>query len=168
MYRVRDVMTRAPICVTTTTSVSEARRLLQQHRIRHLPVLDRQTRRLVGIVSDRDVMITDLELARSLAALQSDLLDGHYRQVTAVMKSPVHTVGPDDPVEVAARSLVDHRVGALPVLLSDRVVGIVSTADVLRSVVAAARIEALRGAVRPMMTMPWFGDARPGRPDPPP
>jgi CBS domain-containing protein len=167
VYKVRDVMTSAPVSATTATSVAEARRLLQQHRIRHLPVLDAATGRLVGIVSDRDVTIGDPELARSLAALQSDLVHGQYRQVEAVMTSPVRTIGPDVGVDVAAQVLFDHRIGALPVVSRDRLVGIITTADVLRGVVAAGRLEAVRSDYgrHPMLAMPRFGDTRPGRPE---
>jgi CBS domain-containing protein len=166
-YVVRDVMTARPVTVTSATSVSEARRLLLQHRIRHLPVLDPQDGRLIGIVSDRDVLITDVELSESLERMQSDLVHGQYRQVAALMKAPVIAVDMDAPVWKAAALLVDHRVGALPVLHGDRLVGIISTADVLRGVIGAARIEASRDDA-PMMPMPLFGDIRPGRPEPGP
>jgi CBS domain-containing protein len=168
MNLVRDVMTARPVTVTSATSISEARRLLQQHRIRHLPVLDPGDGRLIGIISDRDVMITDVELSQSLERMQSDLLHGLYRQVATVMKAPVIVVDMEAAVYEAAALLVDHRVGALPVVHGDRLVGIISTADVLRGVIGAARIEASGNDFPPMVPMPLFGDVRPGRPEPRP
>jgi len=52
---VRDLMTPAPLSVSPNTPVDEVRALMQQHRIRHLPVLE--DGRLVGIVSDRDIRL---------------------------------------------------------------------------------------------------------------
>lgn len=158
--RVREAMTPSPVTVTPRTSVSEARRLLHRHRVRHLPVVEGD--RLVGILSDRDVMITDRQLAESLAALQSDLVDGRYRQIHSVMRRALFTVTPDTPVPAAARTLADRRIGALPVVERGRLVGILTATDCLRLLQqreAPAHAPPQSVAFSPMPP----GDERPGR-----
>ncbi len=128
--RVRDVMTPDPVSVTPRTSVAEARRLMQRHRIRHLPVVDHG--RLVGIVSDRDVVLGDPQLRTALAALHSDLLSGAERPVAELLHAPVHTAAADEDLAAAAARLRDRRVNALPVVDGDRLVGMLTTSDCLQ------------------------------------
>ncbi|MQB01916.1 MAG: CBS domain-containing protein [Actinobacteria bacterium] len=73
MY-VRDVMTPDPVVAWPSTSVLYARRLMERHGIRHLPVV--ADAGAVGMVSARDIVMTDQQLAASLAELQSDLVTG--------------------------------------------------------------------------------------------
>ena len=126
---VRQIMTRRVVTVRPETTLAEARRLLDEHRIRHLPVL--LDGRLAGIVSDRDL--------RSAA--------GANRRQTAVdeiMTPTPFIVGPDTRVEEAARLMLDHRVGGLPVVEAGQLVGIVTSDDLLRAllvVVEAATLE---------------------------
>lgn len=90
--RVRDWMNTDPIVVGPATEVREARSLLHQNDIRHLPVVDEG--RLVGIVSDRDVRIDDRSL-RQLAALERvGQAAGEGKPVEAVMSpGPMSSVG---------------------------------------------------------------------------
>jgi acetoin utilization protein AcuB len=118
---VREIMTVTPLTVTPATPVSQARRLLQTYRIRHLPVVDPETGRLVGILSDRDLTPPD---------------DG---PVETVMSAPVQTVSPGAPVLQTARRLADERIGALPVLAGDRLVGIVTAVDCLKALAEPTR-----------------------------
>ena len=116
---VRDVMTRALVTVGRHDSCASARRLMDEHRIRHLPVVE--DGRLVGIVSDRD--------------LRSVPVGGPAVIVDRIMaRSPV-AVAPQTRIEHAARLMLDGRIGALVVVERDAVVGIVSYVDVLRAFV---------------------------------
>jgi CBS domain-containing protein len=166
---VRDWMTRRVITVSPKTSVLNARRLLQLHGFRHLPVTD--SGRVVGMISDRDIRVTDTALARSLASLESDLLTGRYRRVDNVMSTPVHTTSPDAPIAVAAQIMVSHHIGALPVVGPEGLVGIIGLTDCVRallgSVTQAApgeHVADLHVDVDAPVPM-GEGDARPGRPD---
>jgi CBS domain-containing protein len=116
---VRDVMTRELVTITPATLPDEARRLMDAHRIRHLPVVSGD--RLVGMVSDRDL--------RSAAASAAPLTAG------AVMARAPVTVTPDTRIEHAARLMLDRRFGALPVMDGDALAGIVTYTDVLRAFV---------------------------------
>jgi acetoin utilization protein AcuB len=125
---VRQIMTRRVVTLRPETTLVEARRLLDEHRIRHLPVL--VDGRLAGIVSDRDL--------RSAA--------GAHRPQTAVdeiMTPTPFTVGPDTRVEEAARLMLDHRVGGLPVVEAGQLVGIVTSDDLLRALLVVVETAAL-------------------------
>lgn len=128
MY-VRVVMTPDPVVVWPSTSVLYARRLMERHGIRHLPVV--ADAGVVGMVSARDIVMTDRQLAASLAELQSDLVTGRYRRVESVMSTPVVTAAPDMPLDAAARLLATRRIGALPVVDNSWLVGILTTTDCL-------------------------------------
>lgn len=139
---VSEWMTPNVITVSPKTSVLNARRLLQLHGFRHLPVTDGD--RVLGMISDRDIRVTDTALARSLASLESDLLTGRYRRVESVMSSPVHTATLGTPVATAAHDMISRRIGALPVVDGDALVGtdvlvgIIGLTDCARALLAAA------------------------------
>lgn len=142
--RVRHWMTRAPVTVTTQTSVLAARRLLHANHVRHLPVVDADGR-VVGMVSDRDVSLRDSELSQALSALQSDLLSGRYRRIETMMTAPVHVAAPDEPVRLAADLMLRWQVSGLPVVDEGCLVGIITTSDCLRALLR----ELDRGQPRP-------------------
>jgi len=169
--RVREWMSIHPVTITAQTSVLNARRLLRLHRVRHLPVVTSGDH-LVGIVSDRDIELRDDRIAVALSALQSDLLAGRYRCVDTIMAAPVHTVGPDEPVSLAAKLMLRWQVNALPVIDHGRLVGIVTTADCLRALVAQLHEQARHQQATGVMDddPDWYkltpmptGDDRPGR-----
>jgi CBS domain-containing protein len=161
---VRDVMTRDVVTVSPKTSVLNARRLLATHRIRHLPVVVGDE--VVGLVSSRDIAITDVQLIRSLDALESDLLTGRYRRIEAVMSAPAHVVTPDEPVQRAAEHMIDRRIGALPVVEHGRLVGIIALTDCVRAMLGDLRY-AVAAAPRVEAGLPSTA-RRPGQPDPKP
>jgi len=116
---VRDVMTRKVLTIGPETSCDEARRLMEQHRIRHLPVVAEG--RLVGMVSDRDV--------RSAAAQTRGTL------AEKIMTGDPVTITPETRVEHAARLMLDGRFGSLPVTDGQTLIGIVTYTDLLRAFV---------------------------------
>lgn len=125
----REVMTRWPVTVTPETSVMEARRLLRRHGCRHLPVVHGDA--VVGMVSDRDLLLRDRQLGDALGQLRSDLVSGRYRQVADVMSAPPLTVTAGTTVAAAAALLRRRGVSALPVVEDGRLVGIATTSDLL-------------------------------------
>ncbi len=118
---VREIMHRDPVTITADASLQEAYSLMQERGIRHLPVLEEGT--LAGIVTDRD-----LRLATS--ALSPHPFPPEAR-IGRIMRRPVHTADPLDPVEVAARTMRELKIGCLPVLEETRLVGIVTGIDLL-------------------------------------
>jgi acetoin utilization protein AcuB len=131
---VQDIMQTKLYTVTPETTLPEAVRLTGQRGIRHLPVLEGE--RLVGIVSDRDLKRAMASPATSLEIHELRyLLD--TLQVGEIMTRAVITIGPQAPVEDAARLMVLEKVGALPVTDHDRLIGLVTETDVLRLFVRA-------------------------------
>lgn len=101
--------------------------LMRIHRIRHVPVLEGE--RLVGIVSDRDV-----RHALPLRDLESDKIYGRELMTTPIgrvmTRNPI-TTDPDAPIREAAMIMGREKIGALPVVLGDRLLGIISAEDLL-------------------------------------
>jgi acetoin utilization protein AcuB len=124
-------MTIKPVTVTPDVSVTEALRLMTDRKIRRLPVLDGQGK-LVGIVSDRDLLLASPSPATSLAIWEiHDLLA--KLTVEKIMTREVITVPEDTPLEEAARIMVDNRIGGLPVLRDKALVGIISESDLFNT-----------------------------------
>jgi acetoin utilization protein AcuB len=134
--RVRDVMTASPITVPPDTPVLDARHLMLERRIRHLPVTDERGL-LTGIVTDRDIRLNLPSQATSLSVWEINHLLARLT-VDKVMTRSVLTVGPDRGARDAAQLMLDHTIGALPVVDGGRLVGIVTETDLLRAFVNSA------------------------------
>jgi CBS domain-containing protein len=139
--RVADVMSPDVITVTPEASIEMAARLLVNHGISGLPVVDDQGN-LVGIITERDLILRQKARERTpwwkTFFLDAERLARDYRKaqgttVGEVMTSPVVHVAPDTPIAVAAAILDQLRIGRLPVLAEDRLVGIVSRADLVKA-----------------------------------
>lgn len=128
---VRECMTLKPVVITPDTSATDALRLMRERQIRRLPVLDGHGR-LVGIVSDRDLLHASPSPATSLAIWEiHDLLA--KLKVDKVMTCDVFTVTEDTPLEEAARIMADSRIGGLPVMQGTVLVGIITESDLFKA-----------------------------------
>ncbi len=124
---VRDIMTKNVITITSDTYVLDAERIMDQNRIGRLPVVD--DGKLVGIVTKNDVLkasptSTTPTNQRHLFYLMSKLT------VKEIMKTTVLKISPDTPIEKAIAAAQKNKVGSLPVVEEDKVVGILTTNDV--------------------------------------
>jgi len=127
---VRDRMTPNPITATPDTSVKEALELLRNNPFRHLPVVDEEGR-LVGITTEKSLVYASPASDISLSVFEVNYLLSRMR-LEQVMTREVVTVSPDLPVEEAARVMIDHQIGCLPVVEEGRLVGIISDTDIFR------------------------------------
>ncbi len=129
--RARDLMTREPVVVEVGRSLAEAARLMHDFDLRHLPVVEHGT--LVGMLSDRDLR-TYLPYADQRAGADTDAIDRLADPVTAAMQPNLLKVGPEDGLELVIDTMVEWRVGAVPVVDpgTDKLAGIISYVDVLR------------------------------------
>lgn len=139
----RELMSGGVVTVHGETSVLAARDLMTRERIRHLPVVDARGG-LVGIVTDRDIRLNLPSQATSLSAQESNYLLSRLG-VAQIMTRPVITTGPDRPAAEVAQLMLEHRIGAVPIVEGDRLVGIVTDTDVVR---AFARIAAPSSGLR--------------------
>lgn len=127
--RVRDIMTAKPITVEPWTPMREARQRMAKERIRHLVVV--QDGRVVGIVTDRDIRLNMSSPAINLSLWGISHLLVRLT-VGDVMSRSVIVVDPDRPVAEAARIMVEHKIGALPVVDDGELTGIVTESDFVR------------------------------------
>jgi CBS domain-containing protein len=139
MDTVRQWMSRPAISAPVTMVLPEARRLLRQHHIRCLPVMDAEGR-LVGIVTEGDInRVSDSHV--------TDVRDYNlYHRIGnlpigEIMTHDPVTVTPDTPIIEVARLLLDNRIGGVPVLEDARVVGVVTESDLFRLIVTTYQIE---------------------------
>jgi len=128
--KVRELMSGAPITVRPDTTVFEARRLMLKERIRHLLVTE--DRRLVGIITDRDIRLNLPSQATSLSMWEVNYLLAKLT-VGQVMTKSVIITGPDRDARAAAQLMLEHKVGALPVLDGEHLIGILTETDILRA-----------------------------------
>jgi acetoin utilization protein AcuB len=108
---VREIMTRHVRTAAPTTTVGEAAAIMRRGHFRRLPVMENG--RLIGIVVE-----SDLRGQPEHAILRT------------VMRSPVITVAPDDPIEQAGRLMMERKLSVLPVLDGDTLVGILTESDI--------------------------------------
>lgn len=125
--RVRDVMTREVATLERNDKLSTADSVMRLGRIRHMPVLD-EDGRLAGIVSQRDLFRGALLKALGYgASAEKRMLD--LLVVKEVMTTGVVTIGPDRPLSEAARLMVERKLGCLPVVDGEKLVGILTETD---------------------------------------
>ena len=129
-------MTKNPVVAQSNESLATVRRKMDKGNFHRVPVVDGG--KLVGIVSDRD-------LRQHVGSLEDVKVNG-------AMTKPVVSVAPTTMLEGAANLLVKHKIGGLPVVEQGKVVGIITTTDLLR-----AFTEVLGGAQKESRgsTWPW-------------
>lgn len=124
--KVRDVMTWNVVTVSSDTPIMEARKIMDAHNIRRLPVVDKG--KLVGMVSKERITRTAPSPATSLSVWEINYLLAKMTVKEVMGKNPV-TVDPDMSVEAAIALAQKRGVGALPVLEKNKLVGIATTND---------------------------------------
>jgi CBS domain-containing protein len=112
--------------------LSLADSIMRDERIRHLPVLD-SAGRLVGILSQRDLFLNALVRALGHGTMARDR---SFRSIVVkeVMTDEVVTTTPETPITAAAQIMVDRKIGCLPVVEGNALVGILSESDIVSAV----------------------------------
>lgn len=130
---VSDVMATALLCVDSLTTVPEAQRLMQEHRIRRLPVID--DGKLVGIITQGDVRGALPSEATTLNRTEQAYLMNQVK-VDRIMHTNVLTIHPTASLAAAARLMVQHKIGGLPVVDDNgAVIGVVTESDIFSTFV---------------------------------
>ena len=123
------IMSRKPITVADDDKMGHAIRMLKDHGFKHLPVVDRAGK-VVGVITDRDLKRASPSDATLLEVHELLYLLDQVRIAQIMTRTPV-TVPAATPVADAARLMVDKHVGCLPVLENGKLVGIVTSTDML-------------------------------------
>ncbi len=122
MTQVRDLMTESPTTCEPSTTVVEAARVMASEDVGPVPIVDGE--RLVGIVTDRDLVVRDLAEGK----------DPQATTAGEIASSDLTTVTPDSDVQEALELMSASQVRRLPVVENGQLVGIVAQADVARAV----------------------------------
>ena len=148
--RVRDLMVRSLVTVDQDAGLVTAEQLMRSRRLRHLPVLDR-ARRLVGILTDRDLRRTLLDpaLHEQPRQLPSTL---ERIKVRDVMTIGALAVPAEMDVREAASIMHERDIGALPVVANKgRIVGMITATDVMQQIVSGRARKRTRQVQRPRL-----------------
>lgn len=123
-------MTPNPITIAPDVSIAEAMELMKRENVRRFPVVDKN-RKLVGVVTQTDLLHASPSAATSLTMWEITYLLAQIK-VSEVMTRDVLTIGEDATLEEAARLMVTHKIGSLPVVRNGLPVGIITESDIFR------------------------------------
>jgi acetoin utilization protein AcuB len=142
---VYERMTRDPITIYPDMSVSEALNLMRTKGVRRFPVLDPRSKRLIGIITEKELLYASPSPATSLSMHEINYLLSKLTVAKVMTANPL-TVQEDTPIEEAALTMVDNEIGALPVVRGEAVVGIITETDIFKTFIElfAARERGVR------------------------
>jgi len=120
--------------LSVNTSIEDAWRFFRQHRFRHVPIVDDEGK-LQGIVSDRD-LLADVEYR--LSNKQENVANAF---VNEIMKTRVLTATPETVISHIAGVFFQQRIGAMPIVSGDSVVGMITRSDILGAIVYSTPVE---------------------------
>jgi CBS domain-containing protein len=155
--KAQDVMTRDVLTVEPDVDVGEAIKVLAEHDISALPVVD-SAGNLVGILSEADLLgraegnghrhtwwVEALTPAGKLAA---EFVKTHGRKVSEVMSREVISAGEDTPVSEIAALLERHRIKRVPIVADGKVVGVVSRSNLIQALASSKPTDSKRQSDR--------------------
>jgi CBS domain-containing protein len=126
--KIKDIMVKEVATLDVNDELSLANDIMRLGRIRHLPVVDGA--RLAGIISERDLFRSSLAQALGYGTKATrDLMKTLH--IKDIMVSQVITISPETEVKAAVQLMVDKKIGCLPVVEDDHLVGLVTETDIL-------------------------------------
>jgi len=129
---VREHMTTSPISVSQGMPILEALNLMKKQKIRHLPVVEKD--RLIGLVSERTLLTVSPSPATTLSVFEINYLMSKMVIKEVMIKQPI-VISPAASIEEAALLMREHKIGCLPVVEDDRLVGIITQTDVFEAMI---------------------------------
>jgi CBS domain-containing protein len=142
--RVEDFMTRRVVTITPDTTLLAAARLMLEHRVGGLPVVD-ASGRMIGVFSESDLLREEgedgspwLQMMVGPDGRPAEPIPLDARKVGDMMTCEPITIAPGSSIAQACRMLHDHHLRRLPVVESDKLVGMIARADLVRAVAEAA------------------------------
>ena len=130
---VKDRMTPNPVTVSPDTTHPEALRILHTEKFSYLPVVDKGGK-VVGMVTQTDLLHAAPSSATSLSIYEVNYLLTKLK-VREVMTSPAITIPEDEPIEEAARLMIEKDIGCLPVMRGKKLVGVITESDIFKTFV---------------------------------
>jgi acetoin utilization protein AcuB len=126
---VGERMSRPVISVSPDAPINEVLAMFKKEHIRRAPVV--KNGKLVGIVSERDLLNASPSSATTLSIWELNYLISKVK-IKSVMSKKIISVGKDTPIEEAARIMADKKIGGLPVMDGERVVGMITETDLFK------------------------------------
>jgi acetoin utilization protein AcuB len=126
---VREKMSQPVITMEPDMPIMDALSLMKEKNIRRTPIVRKG--KLVGIVSDKDLLSASPSDATSLSVWEINYLLGQVT-VSEVMTKEVLTVTEDTPIEEVARIMADNKIGGIPVMRDSQVVGLITETDLFK------------------------------------
>ncbi len=141
LHPVSNIMTANPICIGANETLAVADKLFRENRIHHLPVLAEG--KLVGMVSKSDFLFfrrgfTDTDYEK----FEEDVRLNNYT-ARHIMTSKLAKLSPDDKINVALEVFKENLFHAIPVVENDRIVGILTTFDIINRLALDAEAKAV-------------------------
>lgn len=135
--KVKDLMSKKLFTVGPEDMLDKVFFLFNFEAIRHLPVIEKG--KVVGVLSDRDLK----KIMGARKKIVTDKVDGtqftvHARKVRTIMDRGVTTIGPDEQAADAAAIMAKRKIGCLPVVKKGKLVGMITSTDILRAYVKLA------------------------------
>lgn len=124
---VRDYMTKNPITINKKTPIFEALEIMKKYKIRQLPVVAEG--KLAGLVTEKELLTVSPSPATSLSIYEMNYLLAKMTVAEAMVKNPL-TVSPNTTLEEAALLMREHKIGSVPVLEGEKLVGIITVTDI--------------------------------------
>jgi acetoin utilization protein AcuB len=125
---VKDRMSLHPLTISESESIHEAHRYMEEQNVRHLPVVNRAGK-MVGLVTEGDLLKAEPSGVTLLSVWEINSLLTKVK-VKEVMVRDLITTTEDAPIESAARLMMDHKIGCLPVLREGQLLGIITENDI--------------------------------------
>lgn len=143
MMTIAEIMTANPLSITRTTTLAQARDLMVEKHIRHLPVIDND--QLVGLVSQRDILAAENS---SLLVMEQNSRESYEKtiHVEEFMKTKVVSIDQKVSMLEAALYLQKHKIGCLPVIEQDKLIGIVTDSDFINVAINLLELSSMQDA----------------------
>ena len=129
---VEKIMAKNPATLDRNDTLDLADDVMSVGRIRHMPVIEQG--KVVGIISQRDLFRSALIKALGFGSKTQTVISRTIK-VKEIMTNNVITISPDASVKEAARVMMERKIGCLPVVEKEKLVGLVTETDILRYVV---------------------------------
>lgn len=153
MSRCRDLMTTNPVSCSSTDTVRSAAQLMKREEVGFLPVVkDRQDKKLIGVVTDRDLVLNLIAEAR-----HADMTT-----IADIMTAKPVTCRADDDLQQAISAMAQHQIRRVPIVdETEQIVGIIAQADIaLRIDDPTATTDVLRQISKPTPLHPSMAIAK--------
>jgi len=127
---ITDRMKKNPGVATPGMSIPDAKAKMKAEKVHRLPVLD-EDRRLVGVISEKDILLAAPSPASTLSTYESNYLLSRLKVKDIMSRNP-HTITKETTIEEAVRLMVENDLSCLPVMEDGFLIGIVSKSDLFK------------------------------------